>query len=234
MDSLDFVVTKILLAEDDRSLGQTIVDWLEVEKFFVDWEREGDMAMELLKSYNYDLIVLDWELPKLSGLDICKTYRARGGKSPVLFLTQRGNISDKESGFTAGADDYLPKPFLMKELSLRVKALLRRPAQIVEPVIRAGHLELHQESHKCFSNGTEVKLTPIEFALLEFFIKNAGTVFSAEAILDRVWPSSSTRSPETLRTCFKRLRQKIDLEGQGSMIQNVHGVGYRFDLPSVD
>ncbi len=224
-------MTKILLAEDDHSLGSTIVDWLELEKYFVDWERDGDMVLQLLKAYEYDVIILDWELPKMSGIEICRAYRQRGGTAPILFLTQRSTIADKESGFTAGADDYLPKPFLMKELSLRLKALLRRPAQIVEPIVRYGYLELHLETHKFFSDGKEIKLSPIEFALMEFFMKNPGTVFSADAILDRVWPSSSTRSPETLRTCFRRLRQKIDVDGKESPIQNVHGIGYKFELP---
>lgn len=219
---------KVLLAEDDVPVGETIVEFLTREKYFVDWEREGDMALHMLLSSEYDVAILDWNLPKATGLEICKGYRNKGGKAPILFLTERTDFADKEMGFDSGADDYLTKPFNMKELNLRLKALLRRPANLLESTIKKGIFELNVNEHQFYRQGEEIKLSPIEFALMEFFMKNEDTVFSAEAILDRVWPATSERSPDTLRTCFKRLREKVDLDPKDSCIQNVYGVGYKF------
>ncbi len=222
-------MAKILLAEDDRALGETIVDALQSANHFVDWETDGCSALEFLKSYQYDLIILDWEMPGMTGIEVCNDYRNRGGKSPVLFLTQRSTIADKVTGFGVGADDYLPKPFVMKELTIRVQALLRRPQNIVNTVITSGDLSLNLETHEFTRDGKLIRLSPIEFSLMELFLKNPGVVFSNDAILDRVWPSSSDRSPHTLRTCMRRLRLKIYTESEESTIRTVHGVGYKFE-----
>lgn len=223
-------MAKILLVEDDRGLGETIVDWLQNDNFFVDWQCDGAQALEYLKAYKYDVIILDWDLPGMTGLSICQNFRQSGGKSPILFLTHRSSIGEKESGFNSGADDYLAKPFVMKELSLRIKALMRRPQGNVSSVLQVGDLELHVETHQFFRSGKEVHLSPIEFALMQFFMNNVGTVFSGDAILDRVWPASSERSPDTLRTCMRRLRLKIYDKDEESAIRTVHGVGYKFEL----
>lgn len=223
-------MTKILLVEDDPGLGESIVDFLESENYFVDWQSNGDSGLDYLKSFEYDAVILDWELPGMSGPEILKAYRQRGGNAPVLFLTQRDSMNDKEIGFNTGADDYLAKPFAFKELGLRLRALMRRPKTSVDSVIKAGDLEIHPATHEFFRSGKKIKLSPIEFALMEFFMKNQGTVFSGDAILDRVWPGSSDRSPDTLRTCMRRLRLKIYAEGEDSAIRTVHGVGYKFDL----
>lgn len=223
-------MTKILLAEDDVDVGETIVEVLESLNYFVDWERDGEMAHHLLLSYEYDAILLDWQLPGMAGPDICKAYRERGGKAPIIFLTTRSAITDKEVGFGAGADDYLPKPFDPRELLMRIQALLRRPKALLETSLKKGPLELFANEHRFYKSGSEVQLSPIEFALMEFFMKNEDTVFSAEAILDRVWPASSDRSPDTLRTCLKRLRDKIDTDPKNSFIHNVYGVGYKFKV----
>src|SRR5688572_29596290 len=113
-------MAKILLAEDDRALGETIVDVLTSENYFVDWESDGVSALEYLKSFQYDLVILDWEMPGMIGPEVCDAYRKGGGNAPVLFLTQRSTITDKITGFDAGADDYLAKPFIMKELLMRI------------------------------------------------------------------------------------------------------------------
>jgi DNA-binding response OmpR family regulator len=222
-------MVKILLAEDDRALGETIVDVLQRENHFVDWETNGSSALEFLKSYQYELIILDWEMPGMTGVEVCNAYRDRGGKSPVLFLTQRSTIEDKVTGFGAGADDYLPKPFVIKELIIRVQALLRRPQNIVNTVIASGDLSLNLETRDFTRDGRSIKLSPIEFSLMELFLKNPGVVFSNDAILDRVWPSSSERSPYTLRNYMRRLRLKIYDESEEAAIRTVHGVGYKFE-----
>jgi Response regulators consisting of a CheY-like receiver domain and a winged-helix DNA-binding domain len=222
-------MAKILLAEDDRALGETIVDTLEEENHFVDWQVDGRSALDFLKTYQYDLVILDWEMPNMTGIDVCSEYRNRGGKAPVLFLTQRSSIGDKVKGFGVGGDDYLGKPFFMKELVIRVQALLRRPVTVVNSETVAGDLCLNSKTREFSRNGKEIKLSAIEFSLMELFLRNPGVVFSNETILDRVWPNSSERTPHTLRTFVRRLRLKIYGESEESAIRTVYGVGYKFE-----
>jgi len=189
----------------------------------------GPDGRERLLFYEYDLVILDWDLPTISGLDICKEFRSRGGKTPVIILTGKGQLQEKETGLDAGADDYLTKPFEMRELMARVRSLLRRPTGYSDTVLEVGDIVLDQTIFRVTRGGEEIRLLPKEFALLEFFMRHKGQQFSAEAVLNRVWPSESDATPESFRTCLKRLRQKIDVEGRPSIIEFVHGLGYRID-----
>ena len=223
-------MAKILLVEDDEMLGQVISESLKVESYIVDWETDGDIGFHMLKSYKYDLVILDWELPTMTGPEICRGFRDQGGKTPILFLTHRQNLSDKDVGFSSGGDDYLTKPFHIEELQMRIRALLRRSKELFEDALEVGPMQINSANHKFYISGEEVSLSKIEFALMDFFMRNQGVVFSSEAILDRVWPAESTRSPDTLRTCIQRLRKKISIPGQDSVIVTVHGVGYKFEV----
>lgn len=222
-------MAKILVVEDDKALRTTIVDTLEFDRHTVESVDSGDDALARLAASDYDLLVLDVHLPVHDGIEICKTYRARGGTSPVLFLTARNTISDKEQGFTAGCDDYLTKPFHVKELSLRTQALLKRGGSEKTDVLKIRDLELNRQTYSVCREGKDLGLSRMEFALLEFLMRNANQVFSAEAIISRVWPSESERSPDTLRTAIKKLRDKIDKAGEPSLIKNMHGIGYKFE-----
>jgi OmpR-family two-component system manganese-sensing response regulator len=186
---------------------------------------DGQQAMVALKLHSYDLIVLDWQLPGSSGPEICRKFRQQGGHTPILMITAKSTIADKEFGFEGGVDDYLTKPFHLKELSVRVKALLRRPDVFVGE-LRAGSLSLEVESFRAYKSGQEIKLMPKEFALLEFLIRNKGKVFTAQELLDRVWESLPESGTEALRQCMKRLREKIDSNGQPSLIENIPHKGY--------
>ncbi|CAN5260465.1 response regulator transcription factor [soil metagenome] len=221
-------MSKILLAEDNVEVGETLVEWLRKEKYFVDWEKDGKMALEMLTTYQYDVILLDWQMPGMYGPEVCRQYRAAGGKAPVIFLTDKSTVDDKEVGFEAGADDYLPKPFNLRELSMRIKAVLKRQPEVLDNSLKAGPFLLKVNEHQFYRDDVEVKLSPTEFALMEFLIKNEDKVFSTDAIIDRVWPGTSERSPDTLKTFIKRLREKIDGNPKQSAIQNVYGVGYKF------
>ena len=226
-------MAKVLLVEDDKNLLDTVVEWLRFEHYTVESVSNGDEGLALLESYKYDLIVLDWQLPGLSGIEICRRFRDKGGQTPILFLTGRGTMPDKEAGYDAGADDYLTKPFHMKELSLRLRSLLRRSGGVIsQDSLSAAHITLNPKTYEVKCEGRDVHLAPMEFAVLEFFMRNPKQVFSTEAILQRVWSSSSERSSETLRTCLKKLRDKIAVEGRESVIKNIHGVGYKFDADS--
>ena len=220
---------KILLVEDDAKLLQTVQGWLEIDGYVVEAVSDGNRAVELLAIKNYDLIIVDWMLPGLTGLEICKHYRNAGGTTPLLFLTGRDTLMDKEEGFVAGGDDYLTKPFQIRELTLRVQALLRRSQNTVLDIMRAGGLVLNSRDLRVTYEGKEIHLARMEFALLEFFMRSPGQLFTQDQILESVWTDESERSPEALRTCLKKLRRKIDGDRPNSFISNVHGIGYRFE-----
>lgn len=219
-------MAKVLLVEDDAVMVSSVRDWLVFEKNIVETAEDGETALVLLSTYTYDVVILDWELPKLSGIEVLRRFRAKGGNTPVLFLTGRDTVIDKEAGLDSGADDYITKPFHVRELSARLRALLRRPAETSGAILRAGALELDTSTHRVRKNGKELDLPRQEFTLLEFFIRNTNRVLSQELIMERVWSTEFPCSPETFRTCLKKLRGKIDDPGAPSIIKNLHGVGY--------
>ncbi len=220
-------MAKILVVEDDLTVCTIIEDWLTHQHHTVEVSHNGLEADHYLKTYQYDVVVLDWGLPDLSGVEICKRYKSSGGRAPVLMLTGKHDIEDKEEGFNAGADDYLTKPFDIKELSARIRALLRRPTNVYDNILSIRNVSLDPNNHIVTKDGETIKLTPKEFAVLEFFMRNPNKVFKADALLDHVWNSEAGSGPETVRTCIKRLRRQIDTQGQSSIIENVHGVGYK-------
>lgn len=220
-------MAKILLVEDDQALAKLVRNWLSLEHHAVESVEDGEEALHRLKVSEYDLVILDWTLPKLAGVEVLKEHRRLGGQTPVLMLTGKDKISDKEEGFDAGADDYLTKPFHGKELTVRIKALLRRPPNLVQDVLRVGELVLQKENFSVRRGENEIRLLPKEFALLEFLMRHPNQVFSAEALLERVWVSESESTVEAVTTCIKRLRRKLESDGTPSPIATVHGVGYK-------
>jgi DNA-binding response OmpR family regulator len=223
-------VSKILVVEDHSEMSDLIRDSLLALSFLVDTVTSGPEALNKLRMYEYDLIILDLNLPGLCGIDVCRTYRQHGGNTPVLMLTGNRTLGDKETGFDAGADDYLTKPFHFRELVARVKAMIRRgPGQSSkQEVLAAGSISLYLQEHRVVKDGSEILLLPKEFALLEFFLRHAGQVFSAEALIQRVWDSEKDASPETIRSYITRLRSKLGATKENPLIMTVHGVGYKF------
>lgn len=224
-------MAKILLVEDEQDLSDLIREWLKADKHVVEVVSNGEDAVDRLKFYKYDVVILDWVLPRMSGLQVCQEYRSSGGTTPILFLTAKKMIDEKEAGLDAGSDDYLTKPFDMKELSARLRALLRRPQVFSGSNLKAGGIELDTTTRKVLYHGEELQLLPKEFALLEFLMKHQNKVFSSEALIERVWNSESDASPEVIRTYIKRLRKRLDIEGKPSLLQTVHGVGYKLEIP---
>lgn len=222
-------MAKILIVEDEPDLSEPVRAYLTHEHHLVEVVGDGLEAMERLRFYKYDVIILDWVLPGMQGVDVCKNFRTNGGTTPILMLTSRKQTQDKIAGLDAGADDYITKPFDVQEISARVRALLRRPQVVNSNVLRARNLVLETSTFKVTRDETDIQLLPKEFALLEFFMRHPNQVFSAEALLDRVWSSESEASPETIRTYIKRLRQKIDTDSAPSIISTVHGVGYKLE-----
>jgi DNA-binding response OmpR family regulator len=221
---------KALLADDDARLRQLIGDWLEHHQFTLDVVSDGVQAQEMLGHGVYDVLIFDWDMPGMNGVDLCRWFRGRGGTTPVLMLTGKNSIDEKEDGFSAGVDDYLTKPFELRELTARLTALLRRGNVAPTRKVQAGPLSIDPDAHAASVDGTPLKLTATEFAVLEFMSRHPNQVFSADALIDRVWKSSSEISPDTVRVYIKRLREKLMALGHGELIQNVHGVGYKLVL----
>jgi DNA-binding response OmpR family regulator len=215
---------KILLVEDDDDLANMVRTFLLFEHHTVERIANGSEASDRLKTFEYDVIILDWNMPGMNGIEILKSFREQGGTTPILMLTGKSSINDKEQGLDNGVDDYLTKPFDMRELGARIRALLRRPSTIQGSILTSGDLSLDILRHRVHKSGQPLDLLPREFQLLEFLMRHPNQVFTANALLNRVWPSESESTEEALRTAIKRLRKKIDPEGL--IIENVHGVGY--------
>lgn len=220
-------MAKILVVEDDVGVLEMLCSYLESQHHIIESAREGRQALDLLTTYEYDLVILDLNLPDMDGIEICQKYRAAGGAARTLMLTGRRSVEDKEQGFDVGADDYLTKPFDVRELNARIKALMRRSAEVTTDVLRIGEIEIDVSNHVICKNGAPVDLGRREFALLEFLMRNPNTVFSAEALLDRVW-DSDVDSEETVKTCVYRIRAKLGLSDQPPTIVNIRGFGYKF------
>ncbi|MBX9947767.1 MAG: response regulator transcription factor [Candidatus Obscuribacterales bacterium] len=223
-------MAKILLVEDDLEVCEVVSDWLTDEHYTIDVVNSGSEAIERLRFDKYDVLIFDWQLPDLTGIEICKRFRSKGGNTPVLMLTGKAEITDKETGLDAGADDYLTKPFHPRELSARVRALLRRSGELKPNVLTCGDIELDPQAFKVTKGGKEITLLPKEFALLEFFLRHPNQVFSPEALLDRVWSAESEASPDTIRVHITKLRGKIETEGQPSPIKTIHRQGYKWEM----
>ncbi len=221
-------MARILIVEDDRTAGNLAKEWLQTQCHVVDLVFDGNDGAELALHQDYDLMILDWELPGRSGLEIVKTFRARSGTAPIIFVTGRSSIEDKTASFEAGIDDYLTKPFELKELSLRVKALLRRPRELQPVILQKGGITLHVDSHKSFYQEVEVPLKPREFVLLEFLMLNANLVFSPEALRNKLWSIDEDIGDTGIRVLISRLRNKFG--GRNSPVKNVYGVGYTFQV----
>ena len=217
-------MVKILLVEDDEPLAGSLKSELEHENYTVDMVHRGDDAIDFLSSTAYELVILDWNLPAHSGIEICQHIRGKALATAVLMLTANSGEKDKVAGLDCGADDYLTKPFSMPELSARVRALLRRPpAYTPNDRIAHGPYVLYPKKFIVEKLGERIPLQPQEFALLEFLFRHPNDLFSIEAILQRVWPTDSDASEQSLRGCIKRIRKKLN---DPDIIKNVHGVGY--------
>jgi OmpR-family two-component system manganese-sensing response regulator len=220
---------KIIVIEDEADISENIVMLLQNEKHTVDASLDGEDAWEKLQRYDYDLVILDWNLPGMEGLDVLKKYRAQGHKTPVLFLTGRDKISEKLVGLDSGADDYLTKPFDLRELLARVRVLLRRPKEIADVRISHRDVMLDTRQQRCEQGGEEVKLLPREFALLELLIRNLNQVFTPDQLIDKLWKGDDEVSIEAIRQTVSRLRSRLDKPGAPSYITTVVGVGYKIE-----
>jgi two-component system phosphate regulon response regulator PhoB len=223
---------RVLIVEDEEPLMLLLRYNLEAEGYDVDSVSRGDEAEIRLREQVPDIVLLDWMLPGLSGIELCRRIRARSEteRLPVIMLTARGEEGDRIRGLSTGADDYIVKPFSVPELLARVRALLRRtkPAHIAT-LLRAGDIELDRETHRVRRAGQELHLGPTEFRLLEFLMQSPGRVFSREHLLNAVWGHDVYIDERTVDVHVGRLRKAINLPRKPDPIRTVRGAGYSFD-----
>ena len=223
--------TRIVVVEDEEALGVLLRYNLEAEGYQVDVIENGDEADIRLKEEMPDLLLLDWMLPGLSGVEICRRLRQRPEteRLPILMLTARGEEAERVRGLSVGADDYVVKPFSMPELMARIRAMLRRARpEKLSTQLSAGDIELDRETHRVRRSGREIKLGPTEFRLLEFFMESPGRVFSREQLLDGVWGRDIYVDERTVDVHIGRLRKAINRARERDPIRTVRGAGYMY------
>ena len=223
---------KIFIVEDEPSIVQLVKYNLEKENFKVLVSNNGEEGLQEIKKTEPDLILLDWMLPDLSGIDICKALRkdTKFKNVPIIMLTARSQEEDKVLGLNVGADDYLPKPFSNLELVARVNALLRRSKpSVAEDVISFQDLKIDRLQRKVFRGNVEIKLGPTEYKLINFFVKNPSRVYSREQLLENIWTSSINVELRTVDVHIRRLRKEINLPNTKNLIRTVRSAGYALD-----
>ena len=217
---------RILLVEDEPRMANVIARGLREQSYAVDLAEDGEAALYQTSINDYDLIVLDVLLPQRDGFEVCRELRARGDSTPVLMLTARATVDDRITGFEAGADDYLTKPFSFRELLARVRALLRRDAQLRPDVFQLDDLIVDTGSHRVTRASREIDLTAKEYALLEFLAQRAGQLVSRTEIAAHVWDDSFDPFSNTIEVYMNRLRKKIDDAHAVKLLHTRRGEGY--------
>ncbi len=221
---------KILLVEDDMIIGKNLKKGFGEKDFDCQWEKDGQSGLEQAKSRMYDAIILDLLLPNLSGLELLKTIRLSGDKTPVLLLTALGSIEEKVAGLNAGADDYVIKPFAFLELLARIDAVCRRATLKPAAILQVGDLVLDLTIRKVLVKGKEVILSPMEFSILEFLLRHSGQVIPRRMLCEHLWESDWEGTTNVIEVHMNRLRNKLKKCFELSPIETVRGRGYVFIL----
>ena len=224
----------ILLAEDDRKLGKLLQHLLQNEQIETDLLTTGDEIVIQALNCKYDVLVLDWMLPNVTGIAACQMLRIQGYQGSILLLTARDAVDDRVAGLDAGADDYLIKPFETAELLARIRALARRsPLPLVADTFQLGDLILDRTNRTATRAARHIQLTGREFQLLDLLMQNNGRVLTRELLLDRIWGLETEVTSNNLDAFVRLLRKKIDYPGEVELIANVRGIGYKLAVPHV-
>jgi two-component system copper resistance phosphate regulon response regulator CusR len=217
---------KIIIVEDDRTVGQYVQHGLEEQHYHADLVDDGLEGLRLISGGKYDLAVLDLRLPGMNGVEMVRTLRDRGIGIPILVLTAQDALESKVAALRAGADDYVTKPFAFEELLARVEALARRPRQVATPVLRVGDLEVDTHTREVRRGDRPIELTPKEYAVLEYLVRHQGRVMSRTLITEYAWDYHFDPGTNIVDVVINRLRKKLE-QGQASKIlHTVRGVGY--------
>ncbi|MDI3285452.1 response regulator transcription factor [Polyangium sp. 15x6] len=215
---------KILVVEDNKKLASFLSRALSEEGYTVDVVADGATAIQQIQALSYDLVILDWMLPEMDGLSVCRTVRQRGCQVPILMLTARAEVPERIAGLDAGADDYLAKPFDLGELLARVRARGRR-ASLVDGILRVGPLVVDRADRRATVDGRRIDLTPREFALVAYLAREAGRVVPRTELLAKVWETSFDPGSNVVEVHVKNIREKLG--PNASLIETVRGIGYR-------
>ncbi|MDB4860310.1 phosphate regulon transcriptional regulator PhoB [Alphaproteobacteria bacterium] len=222
---------RVLIVEDERALAEILEYNFKKEGYAVDTASDGEIALDKIIFKAPDLVILDWMLPKLSGIELCKKVRSNKKikNIPIIMLTARGEEEDRLKGLEMGADDYVTKPFSINELLARAKAVLKRIRPIfAEEEVIFKDIKINIGTHKVFRNSKEIKLGPTEFNLLRFFMENISRVFSRQQLLNHVWKHDALVEPRTVDVHVRRLRKSLNAGNQKDFIRTVRSAGYSF------
>jgi OmpR-family two-component system manganese-sensing response regulator len=222
---------QILLVDDEVALTEPLTQVLTREGYTVDVANDGQRGLKLALSRDYQLLILDWMMPVLSGLDICQQLRDRANLTPVLFLTAKDTLDDRVTGLDAGADDYLVKPFELRELLARVRALIRRSAVVAPPTpstrLRWRDLELDRDNRLAYRAGRAIELSEKETELLAYFLQHPQQVLTHQQLYQHLWKTPEFPNSNVLPALIRLLRRKIEASGETPLIHTVYGKGYR-------
>ncbi|MBD2579525.1 response regulator transcription factor [Oscillatoria sp. FACHB-1406] len=224
---------RILIVEDDNRIAKPLAEDLKHQNHAVDLASDGLQGWDYALGAEYDLILLDLMLPKLDGIALCQRLRAAQSPALIIMLTAKDTTADKVLGLDAGADDYLVKPFELDELAARIRALLRRSAEIRPEILSYGGLQLDPQTLAVRYRGMNLDLTPTEYAIVEYFLRNPQRVLTRSAILDKLWEFDRTSGEGTVKTHIANLRKKLTAAGSPKeLIETVYGMGYRLKIES--
>ncbi len=217
---------RILIVEDDPEVADLLVRTIRKTAWAPDVFGTGREALEALAINEYDVVVLDLNLPDMSGVDVCRRWREDGGNTPILMLTARAGLNDRVNGLDAGADDYLPKPFAVEELLARLRALIRRPPSTLAPRLAIADLELDPNTRIVHRASKPIRLTAREYGLLEYLLRNPRRVVSRAQILEHVWDDNFDPVANAVDVLVGRVRRKVTPSGANQLIHTVRGGGY--------
>jgi two-component system, OmpR family, response regulator len=219
---------RLLLVEDDLDIAELLAEALADQYYVVDLATDGQSGWDFVKSYDYDLLLLDWSLPKLDGITLCRQLRSQDYQMPILMLTAKDSTQAQVMGLDAGADDYVIKPYKLQELLARIRALLRRKSSCQAPQLAWGDLSLDPGTGEVNYREEPLKLTPKEFRLLELFLHRGHKIVSRSAIIDNLWSLDDIPDEDAVKAHIKRLRHKLKKAGAfDDFIETVYGLGYR-------
>ena len=217
---------RILVTEDEKDLADALAKGLERQGYAVDVAYDGEESLRLAEVNEYDLLVLDLNLPKVDGMEVCKRLRDSGSSIGILMLTARAGFDSRVDGLDVGADDYLVKPFHFPELLARVRAILRREGEHKKPILRTGDLVLDPNTARASVRDTQITLTAKEFGILEYLMRNVGRVVSQEELLEHVWSEDANLFTQSIKVHINNLRKKLDAAGGEGLISTIKGKGY--------